>query len=316
MLANHIYEGDAAVVLKEFPSESVDCVVTSPPYWAVRDYHVPEQIGMEKSIEAYLTKLMVVFNIVKRVLKRNGSCWVVMGDTYNSGGTGNLRNKGVSRMPVGNRSRPADKSLGLIPERFAIRMVEHGWILRNKIVWHKPNCMPSSAKDRFTIDYENVFFFTKSQKYYFETQYEPHANNHSIYVGGGPSIGGKKHTEEHGEAYSGKTWMPDGKGRIKRTVWKIPTSQNHDEHFAVFPEKLIETPIRAGCPIDGTVLDPFFGSGTTGIVALKNARNFVGVELNPDYCQLAKIRLMPWEGQKQLIAEEATTTTTKQTRLA
>jgi|SRR5215469_7900408 len=262
-----IYQGDAYDVLRDIESESVDSCVTSPPYWDLRDYGVPEQIGREATYNEYLTKLWVIFSEVKRVLRKEGTCWVVMGDTYDD-----------------------RKNLCMIPERFAMGMTDgRGWTLRNKVVWHKPNVFPSSTKDRFTIDWEYLFFFVKSQKYYFETQYEKLQQPNPS---GLCPIGGKKHAKAVGETYSGNEYIPNHtNGRIRRCVWSIPTDHYPDAHFAVFPPALIETPILAGCPVGGTVLDPFCGSGTTGVVAHKLGRKFVGIELNPDYIKLAEKRL-------------------------
>jgi DNA modification methylase len=269
-----IHQGDALNVLKTFEPESIDCCVTSPPYWALRDYKVEGQLGLEPTFHEYIDKLCTIFDQVKRVLKKTGSCWVVLGDTYS-----------------------LEKSLCLIPERFVIEMINRGWILRNKIIWHKRNCMPSSAKDRFTVDHEFVYFFVKSQKYYFETQYEPlEAPNRKQ----GDWVGGNKYIEQH-TAVKNPGYHINPLGRIKRCVWRVSTKPYSGAHFAVFPEQLIETPIKATCPVDGIVLDPFMGAGTTGLVALKNARRFVGIELNPEYIELANKRLKSLLLQTKLI---------------
>ncbi|MGI8468923.1 MAG: DNA-methyltransferase, partial [Pyrinomonadaceae bacterium] len=180
---NRIICGDALKILQKLPTESVDCVVTSPPYWALRDYGVKEQIGLESSIEEYLEKLLAVFDEIKRVLKPEGTCWVNFGDTYANKTKGGHRNKLQNNMFDSLTRRatfpklktkldiPA-KSLCLVPSRFALQMIEQGWILRNEIIWHKPNAMPQSIKDRFTVDFEKIFFFVKSRRYYFRQQYE------------------------------------------------------------------------------------------------------------------------------------------------
>jgi DNA modification methylase len=227
------------------------------------------------------------------------------------------------------------KSLCLIPERFAIAMIDHGgWTLRNKIIWHKPNVMPSSIKDRFTASHEYVLFFTKSKQYYFETQYEPYQTSPKQiaqymqfdyegqaikdYESAGaqdPSDvkrrvmedirskfgGANKHAGYGNHTYSGKHFEPQPDlGRIMRDVWKISTQSYEEAHFATYPEKLCETPIKAGCPVNGTVIDPFMGSGTTGLVAMKLARDFIGVDVNADYCELTKKRLDPYLNQERL----------------
>jgi len=185
------------------------------------------------------------------------------------------------KAPKGNGQ---SKSLIQIPSRFAIEMTNRGWILRNEIIWHKPNSMPSSVKDRFTVDFEKMFFFTKSKKYYFETQREPHKkvslnrikNPWHGNLTKGHALGGLK------DGDMSKMCHPDG--RNKRAVWTINTKSYKGAHFAVYPPELIEIPIKAGCPKGGIVLDPFTGSGTTGVVALEFGRKFIGIELNKEYC--------------------------------
>ena len=243
---------------------------------------MPGQLGLEPIFTEYVSKLIEIFDQVKRVLKKEGSCWVNMGDTYNG-----------------------EKSLCLIPQRFQIAMVDQGWICRNTIIWYKPNCMPSSAKDRFTVDFEYLFFFTKSQRYYFETQYEPldsdlnstrHIKKDNAYY----AIGGNKYTGEG--LQSGNPCLPTNPlGRIKRCVWKIPTAPFTQAHFAVFPPALVETPLKATCPTNGLVLDPFMGSGTVALVAMQNARNFLGIELSQEYIKMAMERLRPYLLQTRLV---------------
>jgi DNA modification methylase len=300
-----LIQGNSLDKLRELGSESIDCCITSPPYFGLRDYKVDGQLGLEPTSQEYITKLVEVFDQVKRTLKRPGSCWVVIGDSY-GGGKGEPGNRsdfktGEPSIEQGWYQRKAikgmNKSLLMIPERFAIHMVDHGWLLRNKIVWHKPNCMPSSAKDRFTIDWEHVYFFTKSQKYFFETQYEPFE---TVDINKGPKFGGNRALEYGPKTYSGKKWKPNRNGRIKRCVWTIPTGQFKQAHFAVFPIRLIEPMVKAGSPIDGTVLDPFCGTSTVGLVALKNARKYIGIDLNPDYLKLSKERLETFLSQQTL----------------
>lgn len=315
--------GDALTQLQSIPNETVDCCITSPPYWALRDYKTDGQLGLEPTITEYINKLIQIFDQVKRVLKKTGTCWVVIGDTY--AGTGHK--EGAEPDPKRNEPRQGqlialnnkvngipNKSLCLIPERFAIAMIDKGWILRNKIIWYKPNCMPSSAKDRFTVDWEYVYFFTKSQRYYFETQYEPFISTdgrpfeervkHETW-GGQPkkSINGiYPDTKMYPNWSKKQKLIADPLGRIKRCVWKISTKPFSGAHFAVFPPRLIEPMIKAGCPVDGgIVLDPFMGAGTTGLVALQNARDFIGIELNAEYIKLAEQRLKPYLQQTRLI---------------
>lgn len=309
-LINKIICGDAKRILQRLPDESIDCVVTSPPYWALRDYGVKNQIGLEASFEDYVERLCAVFDEVKRVLKREGTCWVNMGDTYSTrageksswgGYHCEPKRQGEERV-LSNSKRPSShlpsKCLLQIPARFAIEMINRGWILRNEIIWHKPNAMPSSVKDRFTVDYEKVFFFAKSRWYYFAQQFEPLRNPTRLKrplvspegtkkrVYGGLYISAiNPNTEE-----ASRRRMLE-RGRNKRCVWSIATKPYRGNHFAVYPPGLVETPIKAGCPEGGIVLDPFVGSGTTAVVAGKLGRKFIGIDLNPSYVEMARKRL-------------------------
>lgn len=265
-MKNKILLGDCLKNLKKFPDNSIDCVVTSPPYWALRDYDVAGQLGLEKKYMEYVSKLCDIFDEIKRVLKNKGTCWVNIGDTY------------------------LKTSLCQIPSHFAIEMCNRGWILRNEIIWHKPNAMPSSVKDRFTVDFEKVFFFTKSKKYYFEQQLQESSNKADVEYRRALRRE-KSYTMKKPYAHNfPKSFREDGK-RNMRAVWSIATKPFVEAHFATYPEALIEPMIQGGCPIDGIVLDPFFGSGTTGVVAIKNNRKYVGIELNPEYIKIAKKRL-------------------------
>jgi len=307
MKANIILQGDALEQLKTLPDESIDCVMTSPPYWALRDYGVEGQLGLESTFEEYINKLCDIFDEVKRVLKKTGTCWVNLGDVYggsNSFGWKQTVAKKNQSNPSGEgneyllkkygiENKSMSKSLLMIPFRFAIEMVNRGWILRNNIIWHKRNCMPSSVSDRFTVDFEYLFFFTKNKQYYFQTQYEP---NH--YDGRKVMVAKRKKTEIYRNEIP--RWANLEKGRNKRTVWSINPKPFKEAHFAVYPEELCETPIKAGCPKEGIVLDPFFGSGTTGLVALKQNKKFIGIELNKEYIEIANKRLKPYLEQEKL----------------
>jgi site-specific DNA-methyltransferase (adenine-specific) len=283
---NKIYQGDALQVLKTFPAESIDCIMTSPPYWALRDYGQKGQLGLEPTFYAYLEALLSIFDEVKRVLKPEGTCWVNMGDTYSatrwSNNPRNSGRKNRTETPLMNKeSGLRNKCLCQIPSRFAIEMVNRGWILRNEIIWHKPNCMPSSAEDRLTIDFEKIFFFTKNEKYSFETQYEK-----ATYTDNRKDKGRIEYSNR-----LTKCGVKVSDKRIKRCVWKIETKPFKDVHFAVYPEQLCVVPIKSGCPEGGVVLDPFMGSGTTSVVARKLNRNYVGIELNEEYIKIAERRL-------------------------
>lgn len=305
-------QGDALEQLRTLPDESIDCVVTSPPYWGLRDYGSEGQLGLEPRFEDYITKLADIFDEVKRVLKSSGTCWVNIGDTYSStpaGNKGHIENELYKGTPKGNDYRDKlakasqikgnqsvqHKCLMQIPSRFAIAMTDRGWILRNEVVWHKPNAMPQSVKDRFSVDFEKLFFFTKNKRYFFEQQFEPVGQ----FWGTRNRENGKYHNEGTGlQPHSGLE--KEYTERNKRSVWTIPTKPFPDAHFAVFPEELIETPILAGCPTAGTVLDPFMGSGTTGLVALRLACNFIGIELNPEYVTMAEKRLKKYQNQLRM----------------
>ena len=298
---NKIICGDSLQELKKLPDESVDCVITSPPYWALRDYGVEGQLGLEPTFQEYITKLCNIFDEVKRVLKKEGTCWVNLGDTYYSINGGKFENdnlgskeknrlKGLSQSNnLKSGKELTQKNLCNIPARFSIEMQNRGWILRNEIIWHKPNCMPSSVKDRFTVDFEKVFFFVKSKKYWFETQYEKAFTPGSKHV----SKSGDKSSqikESVNATYFDRDFT-SGENRNKRCVWTITTKPFKEAHFATYPEQLIEPMIKAGCPVGGIVLDPFFGAGTTGVVTKKLNRNYLGIELNPEYIDIATRRI-------------------------
>ncbi len=360
-MINKIHNMDCLSGLKLLPDKCVDMVITSPPYFNLRDYGNIGEIGSEADYNDYIDNLIDIFTEVHRVLKDGGSCWVNIDDVY------------------------SNQSLLGLPDRFKIRMLESGWLCRNEVIWHKPNAMPSSAKTRFNNDYEKLFFFTKKNKYFFETQYEPLKSSVPKAKGRPNSEGKYKDSEqeatvrqgmnkkrgqklvflrknlppqkefvdfmrsrtsiekiaensnlkrskvehwfrydESGFAYpsaddwNGIKWLVDdwsevfrkideqlnditvetddilknvGNGRIKRAVWSINTRPFKGCHYAPYPESLIETPIKACCPIAGIVLDPFMGSGTTAVVALKNKRNFIGFELSKEYCEIAEARV-------------------------
>ena len=305
---NAILNGDSLNVLKTIPNACVDMTMTSPPYWALRDYGVNGQIGLEHRIDEYIHHLCDIFDEVWRVTKQHGTCWVNLGDTYS-----NSKDK---------KTNLAAKSLAMIPFRFAIEMVNRGWILRNTIIWHKPNCMPSSAKDRFTVDFEYLFFFSKSKTYFFDQNavripYDKKQKLAGIerakkygYNGKdsyqhwyfnkrqGKDWVNKKETKDaltFGQAKRNSTTKPPNlihpQGRNRRCIWTIPNRPYKDAHFATYPENLCVVPIQAGCAKGGIVLDPFSGSGTTLKVAQELERNYIGIELNPDYIELAKKRL-------------------------
>lgn len=306
MELNKIYNGDALTVLKTLESDSIDCCITSPPYYALRDYGISGQLGLEKTFHEYLDKLIEIFTEVKRVIKPTGTIFVNLGDSYSTNGGaisngGNLGNKEALLQKNGNRIKFKfqEKCLCNIPSRFAIRMTDElGLIQRNEIIWYKRNCMPSSAKDRFTVDFEKVYLFVKNKKYYFEQVREPSVDSES-YTGRRPRKAPKmasydlKNCQVAGKIRSGflndagKTYP----NRNKRCVWDIVTRAYREAHFAVFPEDLVKPMIQAGCPINGVVIDIFAGSGTTLKVAKDMNRNYIGIELNKNYLPLINKRL-------------------------
>ncbi|MGR3302888.1 MAG: DNA-methyltransferase [Candidatus Scalindua sp.] len=290
-----IYQGNALEVLKDMDSESIDMCCCSPPYWGLRDYGEDGQLGLEPTYQEYIGKLVAIFDEVKRVLKDTGTCWVNLGDTYGGAAGGYCPHPaelGANKHQLKRKSIGLDKSLIGIPERFSIAMTDAGWIRRNTIIWYKPNCMPSSADDRFTVDFEYLYFFTKKTRYWFEQQFEPHlwADRDKR-----SQQDWSENKPKSGKILTGKyaiSHVSYGEnGRNKRCVWKISTQSYNDAHFATYPEELVYTPIKAGCPKGGTVLDPFMGSGTTLKVARELGRKGIGIELNKEYIDMAKKRI-------------------------
>jgi len=435
MKNNTILQGDALEKLKELPNKSINMLMTSPPYWALRDYsseveviwdgdencehnfEIVErqlhsgtidlnktvhsalkrggletdwktkdgfcnkcgawkgQLGLEPTFDLYIKHLCDIFDEVKRVLRDDGTIWINIGDTYYGGGGGGNH---YSKEGMEQTDKPRNflkgtlhphKSLVMIPFRFAIEMVNRGWILRNVIIWYKRNCMPSSVKDRFTVDFEYLFFFSKKKKYYFEQQLGPTVTKDNIIRDRDTT----KLNQTPGRTRMGGLNRNDYDFKNKRTVWTINPKPFSEAHFAVYPEELCETPIKAGCPefvcekcgkpkeaifepskeyaknlrnqgkgwsserrrealkignalrkakkhisseyihkgykptcscnagfTSGIVLDPFFGAGTTGLVALKQNKKFIGIELNKEYIEIAKKRLKPYLEQRKL----------------
>lgn len=290
---------DALEGLRTLEPESVHTCVTSPPYFNLRDYGVAGQIGNEDTPEAFVGKLVEVFREVWRVLRPDGTLWVNIGDSYatRSGkqpptNTRNSCGHTEKRTPAGYKY----KDLIGVPWLLAFALRADGWYLRQDIIWNKSNCMPESVRDRCTKSHEYIFLLSKSERYYFDPQAirEPAGTkgNARSFRGGGAYTGGRSFNnsaevarESHGNVKN------DTGTRNKRDVWTVSTTGFRGAHFAVFPEKLIEPCILAGCPEGGTVLDPFTGSGTTGVVAKRLGRNFVGCEINPDYAKMAADRI-------------------------
>lgn len=264
-----IIVGDALAVLQTFPSRTFRCCVTSPPYWGLRDYGIPNQIGAEARLEDYTANLVAVFRQVRRVLTDDGTLWLNLGDSYTSGNRTwrdtDRKNPARAmdyRPPTPDGLKPKD--LIGVPWRAAFALQEDGWYLRSDIVWHKPNCQPESVKDRPTRAHEYLFMLSKSQDYFYdyEAAREPASSR--------------------------------GRSRNRRSVWSINTEAYPEAHFATFPVSLVEPCLSAGSAIGDRVLDPFFGSGTVGEACVAMKRAFTGIELNDDYACLARRRL-GWE---------------------
>ena len=347
-----IINADALAGLAQLADDSVHCVVTSPPYWGLRDYGVEGQIGLEPTPEAFVVRLVEVFREVRRALRTDGTLWLNLGDSYCNtdkwgGGGGNSGKQTVADggdVPSWAVRRRRDHIPGLkpkdlvgIPWMVAFALRADGWWLRQEIIWNKPNPMPESVRDRCTKAHEHIFLLSKSERYFFDAEAirEPRTSNEDAngfrggsYVAGEP---GKRRTTgnikvpsgwdtdpgTHGSIHrKGRTngerkgkirgltpkheghvnhttldATPRGEGRNKRSVWTIATQPFAEAHFATFPEELAETCIRAGCPADGTVLDPFGGAGTTGLVADKLGRDAVLIELKPEYAAMAESRI-------------------------
>lgn len=284
--------GDALVRLKEMKSGIFNMCVTSPPYWGLRDYGEKDQIGLEDSPDQYVKKLVDIFREVRRVLRDDGTLWLNLGDSYC--GTGDKGENRDKKYPEGRNGQKVAvnnsieglkrKDLVGIPWRVAFALQEDGWYLRQDIIWQKTNPMPESVKDRCTRAHEYIFLLSKKGKYYFDSNAIKEKAKYAF------DDRGARSDSRRGTGYNsmnGKT----GLFRNKRSVWTVSTQPFKGEHFAAFPQKLIEPCIFAGCPEGGLILDPFFGAGTTGLVAKKNNRDFVGIELNKKYVQIAKERI-------------------------
>jgi site-specific DNA-methyltransferase (adenine-specific) len=303
-----ILQGDCLASLKLLASDSIDCCVTSPPYFGLRDYGCDGQIGLEETPDAFVTRLVDVFREVRRVLKPDGTCWINIGDSYAAqrGGTsmpaetlaGGKGGKGDADAhrghdgKAGHAHRNASK-IGLkhkdligVPWLLAFALRADGWYLRQDIIWHKPNPMPESVTDRCTKSHEYIFLLSKSSSYYFdhEAMKEPATSV------GKPCQFGAKKQEGTFRNDIGRIFEDNGL-RNKRSVWSVPVRPYREAHFATYPPGLIEPCILAGCPEGGVVLDPFGGSGTTAEVAIRNRRKSILCELNPDYIGIINKRL-------------------------
>ncbi|MBQ7574359.1 MAG: site-specific DNA-methyltransferase [Clostridia bacterium] len=312
--ADKIYCGDAFETLKTFPDESVNCCITSPPYYGLRDYGVDGQIGNETTTEEYIYNLIKVFDEIKRILKKDGTLWLNIGDSYAGSNQGKgaknpsrlqFANRGTQYMFTQSVSRLAHvkgckpKDLIGIPWMLAFALRGSGWYLRQDIIWAKGNPMPESVKDRCTKSHEYIFLLSKSKRYYFDNSAmrEPAVslNDLSRRLQSGHALWTNNKAKDT-YAVSGKNrsrtelYSKDGM-RNKRDVWFVNTKKYSGAHFATYPDTLIEPCILAGCPKGGIVLDPFIGSGTTAVVAARHNRHYIGIELNPNYVKIANTRI-------------------------
>lgn len=342
---NKMYEGDSLTILKTFPDRIVNCCVTSPPYFGLRDYGCNGQIGLEETPELYVQKLVSVFREVKRVLKDDGTLWLNLGDSYAGSGKGIGSDHGKAVFTDDNITKTDWKKINLkpkdligIPWMVAFALRADGWYLRQEIIWYKRNPMPESVRDRCTKAHEQIFLLSKSADYYFDQDAikqpvadstvfrmaqqlenqkgsdrvpgKTNGNTKAVGPGRNPrksvdTRGGNQGSENgipamaiNGKGVSGHSGYYDRDGNLigggmanKKSVWDVPTMPFSEAHFATFPEKLIVDMIKAGCPEGGTVLDPFGGANTTGLVSRKLNRNYVAIELNPAYIKIGEKRV-------------------------
>ena len=316
-----IHLGDCLDVLPGLEAQSVHCVVTSPPYFCLRDYGQDGQIGLEQTPAEYVAKLVQVFREVRRVLRDDGVVWLNLGDSYASGEVGRHDSVQVNQgrkwsgkerryTPITSGLMP--KSLLGIPWRVAFALQDDGWILRSDVIWAKPNPMPESVKDRPTKSHEYVFLLAKQGRYWYDADaVREEANwrrvNNPDWQYQRAKTNAKKGCNNTSGANGGFTGWRHEQGRNRRSVWTVATAPFtarkygfEVDHFAVMPPKLVEPCILAGCPGGGVVLDPFCGAGTTGYVAVQQGRQFIGIELNADYVAIANARIADAAAQKRL----------------
>ena len=313
MSSYQVIIGDCIEGIRTLPDQSVHTCVTSPPYFGLRDYGMAGQIGLEDTPDAFVARLVDVFREVRRVLRDDGTLWLNLGDSYASGGgvgqphrdsSGGIGNKGTRgeqgyHASGGGFVRPDTARNGLkpkdllgIPWRVAFALQSDGWYLRQDIIWHKPNPMPESVTDRCTKAHEYVFLLSKSARYYFDAEAIKEA------ASGPAKPAGRKNDASRNDSATTGTVRGDGENRNRRSVWTVATKPYAGAHFATFPPDLIEPCILAGSPVGGTVLDPFGGSGTTAGVSMRNGRNAILCELNPEYAALMPERIAALGGNQ------------------
>ena len=298
-LPTGIITGDCLEVLKTLPDAFVDCCVTSPPYYGLRDYGIDGQIGLEETPEAYINRLVDVFHEVKRVLRDDGTLWVNIGDSYcGTGDKGEYKDpkyrdgrNGQAVSIAKNVAGCKHKDLIGIPWMLAFALRKDGWYLRQDIIWHKPNPMPESVRDRCTKSHEYIFLLSKKAHYYFDHEaIQEDAICKEDRRAGQGHIDYQGKRAENNTSLGQRSFVSISDKRNKRDVWSVTTKAMKEAHFATYPEELIKPCILAGSRVGGVVLDPFFGSGTTGRVATSLNREYLGIELNPDYVDIGERR--------------------------
>ncbi|WP_280201770.1 DNA-methyltransferase [Nocardia cyriacigeorgica] len=299
-----LYLGDALAVAKRLPDGGADCIVTSPPYFGLRDYGEPGQYGREASPAEYVGTMRQLFGELRRVLADDGTLWVNLGDSYSGKpASGRGKSSAFAARRVAERQGGGgfvaglpDKNLVGIPWRVAFALQDDGWILRNAIVWHKPNAMPESITDRLSSRYEQVFMFAKARRYWFDLDAvrEQYDGDRALSRRARSGVTNKPNSvstpwavQTNMRATGAKHVATHPLGRNPGDVWEIPTQPFPGAHFAVMPVALAERCIQAGCKPGGTVLDPFSGSGTTGLAATKHGRRYIGIDLSADYLALS-----------------------------
>jgi DNA modification methylase len=313
MEVNKIYQEPCLDTLRKMPDNFLDCVITSPPYWQLRDYGYEGQWGLEPTFNLYLEHLWQMMDEVYRVLKPTGTAWINLGDSYSTqrgtsaamakgkkydNETTYLTNRGESKNLIKDKNLP-NKCLLLLPHRFAIGCIDRGWIVRNDIIWAKRNGMPESVTDRFSKKHEYFFLMSKSEKYFFDLDAirdkHIHANDKRNDGNRHEYKDGTKSMNNDMLATNAVSFNPLGKnpGSVS-DFWDIPTKGSTSEHYASYNDNLLKKPILAGCPVGGLVYDPFMGTGSTAEVAIRTKRNFVGSEMSLDYINISKKRLEPF----------------------
>jgi DNA modification methylase len=311
MQTNKIYNESCLDTLKKIPDNFIDCVITSPPYWQLRDYGYPEQWGLEPTFNEYLEHLWEMMYEIYRALKPEGTCWINLGDTYARGKRGkDGTNHSVSNSKehhIEPNTKPnyngLNKCLLLLPHRFAIGCIDRGWIVRNDIIWAKRNGMPESCNDRFSKKHEYFFFMVKSEKYYFNLDA---IRDKHIWADKDKRADGKRHESKgltSSGLYSTNAVCFNEKGKNPGDVsdfWDIPTKPNRESHYAQYSDSLISKPILSGCPEGGLIYDPFMGSGSTAEACIRTNRNYIGSEMSKEYFDLCNKRIDALNSQTKL----------------